>query len=46
MNLGIILARSIFMHERFKNNPDSVEAVLVKKYLDELKNKPELIRCG
>ena len=46
MALGTVLGKSIYMHERYRNNPESVEALMVRKYVDDLRNKPELIAVG
>lgn len=36
----------MYVHEKYKNQSDSSENVLVKKYLDELQSKPDLINNG
>lgn len=46
MNLGAILGKSMYLYERNRNNPESVQALMVKKFIDDLRNKPELITCG
>lgn len=45
-SLGAILGRSMFLHERFKGGPENIETAIVKKYVEELTAKPELIKCG
>lgn len=45
-NLGVILAKSIFLYERYKTSGDSLESAIVKKYFEELVSRPELIKYG